>query len=214
MHDAMVAEEGEGAEDLDREPTDEGRREAGEAVGLDELVQVDAQQLGDDAEVTSERERVDHSNDKVLLVGVLQVESLANARGGSHRPTHPVDEVLEDLDLDQSLVVEPLLVPNDLDRDHLARLVIPALQYLPERSLAEDVDGFVAVEDVIVRHEEVVAPLVVEAKVVRRVVLGRRLLLAVGADKVDLFVLADLLLLIVGEVSRVERESVCTRKNG
>ena len=109
--------------------------------------------------------------------------------------------------------MEALLVPNDLDRDHVAGLVIPALKNLPERSLAKNVDGLVAVEDVVVRHEEVVAPLVVEAKVVRWVILVRRLLLAVWTDEVDLVVLADLVLFVVREVSRVQRESVCiTRK--
>lgn len=52
----MVAQQRERAENLSRKATDEGGREAGEAVGLDELVEVDAEQLGDDAEMTAEGE--------------------------------------------------------------------------------------------------------------------------------------------------------------
>jgi hypothetical protein len=71
MNDAMVVEQDERLNDLTREPSNERRREAGETVGLDELVEVDAEQLGDDAEVTTESEGFDHADDVVLLVGVL-----------------------------------------------------------------------------------------------------------------------------------------------
>lgn len=108
-------------------------------------------------------------------------------------------------------MVEPLLVANNLDGHHLARLVIAALEHLAERSFAEDVDDFVAIHDVVVRDEEVVAAVVVKAVIVRRVLFGALLLVAVGTDEVDLFVLVDLLLLVRREVARVEREGVCDK---
>lgn len=71
VDDAVLAQEDERLEHLDREPANEGRREADEAVGLDELVQVDAQKLGRDAEVVPEVEVLRHDDDAVLLVGIL-----------------------------------------------------------------------------------------------------------------------------------------------
>lgn len=71
MHDSMLTQQDEGLEHLTGEPPDEGRREACKAVGLDELVEVDAEQLGCDAEVISEVEVLSHGNDAVLLLGVL-----------------------------------------------------------------------------------------------------------------------------------------------
>lgn len=133
--------------------------------------------------------------------------------GREKRIAHPFDEVLKHLDLDERLVVEALLVPDDLDRDHLARLVVAALEDLAEGTLAKDVDDLVTEPDVVVGDKEVVAALVVEAKVVRRVVLGRHLLVAVRADKVDLVVLSDLLLLVFGQVPRVERRGICKAKS-
>jgi hypothetical protein len=120
-----------------------------------------------------------------------------------------LDEIVEHLDLDERLVMEPLLVANDLDGDHVARLVIAALEHLSERALAEDVDDLVAVHDVVMRDEEVVATVVVKAVVVCRVLFGILLLVAVRADKVDLLVLLDLLLLVRREIARVERQSIC-----
>ena len=103
--------------------------------------------------------------------------------------------------------MEPLLVPDDLDRDHVSRLVIAALQNLTERALAEDVDDFVAVLYVIVRDHEIVATLVVVAVIAGRVLLRRRLLLAVRSDEVDFAVLADLVAFERREIPRVQRSS-------
>lgn len=89
VDDSVMAKEREGAEDLAREATDEGGGEAGEAIGLDELVEVDAEQLGDDAQVTAEGEGLDHSNNKVLLVRVLHAKVSVHARCRKrHQLTH------------------------------------------------------------------------------------------------------------------------------
>lgn len=71
MHNSMLTQQDEGLEHLTGEPSDEGRREACKAVGLNELVEVDAEQLGCDAEVVSEVEVLSHGDDAVLLLGVL-----------------------------------------------------------------------------------------------------------------------------------------------
>lgn len=209
VDDAVVTEKRQRGKDLHREASDEDGRESSELVRLDELVEVDAEQLRDDAEVSSESERVDHPNDKVLLVGILQVETSVRGERRSGSRTNPFDKVLKHLNLDERLVVESLLVADDLDRDHLAGLVVTALHDLAEGSLAEDVDDLVAVEDLVVGDEEVVAALVVESKVVERDVLARGLLVALGPDEVDFLVLADLLLLVVGEVPSVQRDGIC-----
>lgn len=110
--------------------------------------------------------------------------------------------------------MEPLLVPDDLDCHHVSRLVIAALQNLTERALAEDIDDFVAVLYVIVRDHEIIATLVVVAVVAGRVLLRRRLLLAVRADEVDLAVLADLVAFERRQIPRVQRPSFLGAERG
>lgn len=105
-------------------------------------------------------------------------------------------------------MVETLLVANNLDRHHFTSFVVSTLKNLAERPLAQNVNHFVAIEDMIVGDEEIVATFVVVAEVVRRIAFARWLLLAVGADKVDLFVVSNFLLLVVCEIARVERNRV------
>lgn len=109
-------------------------------------------------------------------------------------------------------MVESFFVANDLDRDHVSRLVIAALKNLAERAFAEDVDDLVAIVKMIVRDEKVVTPLVIVSVVVCRVLLRRGLLLAVRPNEVDLAVVADLLLFVGREEARVERQSVYERE--
>lgn len=78
MHNAMLAKKRQAAEDLDGETPNEGRREASKAIRLDKLVEVDAEKLGDDAEVAAEREGLDHPYDMVFLLGVLRRRSSAS----------------------------------------------------------------------------------------------------------------------------------------
>lgn len=125
-------------------------------------------------------------------------------RGREGRRTNPFDEVLENLDLDKRLVMEAFLVADDLDSNHITRLVIAALENLSERSLPENVNDLVAEHDVVVRDDEIVSAFVVVAEVVERDFLCCGLLVAVGADEVDLAVVEDFLLLVRGEVARVE----------
>lgn len=41
--------------------------------------------------------------------------------------TYPFAKVIQNLDLDQCLMVEPLLVADDLDRNRLTGLMVPAI---------------------------------------------------------------------------------------
>lgn len=64
-------------------------------------------------------------------------------------------------------MVEPLLIPDDLDRHKLIGLVVVALEGLPEAALANRLEDLVAVTQVILHDYLIVASVVVEALVVR-----------------------------------------------
>lgn len=130
--------------------------------------------------MSSEGERVDHSNDKMLLIWILRDKgkrklSLPEQKSEERRKreTYPFDKVLEYFDLHESLVVESLLVANDFDSDHVSSLVISALQNLTERTFSENVDNLVAIVEVIVRNQEVIASLIVISVVVCRMLFRR-----------------------------------------
>lgn len=71
VDDTVVTHEDQAREELVREAPDQRRREADELVRLDELVEVDGEKLGGDAEVIAEVEGLDHADNVVLLVRVL-----------------------------------------------------------------------------------------------------------------------------------------------
>ena len=61
--------------------------------------------------------------------------------------------------------MEPFLVADDLDGDKDARLVVDASHDLPKASLAEHIDNLVPIGKMIPRHNRIVSPVVVIAKV-------------------------------------------------
>ena len=71
MDDPVLAHQHEGREHLACKPSDKRRCESGKPIGLDEFVQVDAQELGDDAKMVAERKVLIHLQDVVLLLGIL-----------------------------------------------------------------------------------------------------------------------------------------------
>lgn len=93
-------------------------------------------------------------------------------------------------------MVEPLLVADDLDRNRLASLMVPAIQDLTERALAKRIHDLIAVSKVIIVNNEVVATLVVVPKVVGRKVRMSLLLLAACTDAVHLRIVETLLALV------------------
>ena len=71
VNDAMVAHERQRLQHLARETTNETGREAMEVVRLDQFVEVDAQELHRNAEMSAEVEVLRHLDDMVLLLGIL-----------------------------------------------------------------------------------------------------------------------------------------------
>lgn len=115
VDDLLLLQKNQRGQDLLAETTDQTQREALELVCFDELVQVHAKQLRGDAKMASEVEalcKVDHT---VLVVGILNTFVSNLLHPLSLMPTYPFAKLLENVDLNQSLLVEPLLVTNDLD---------------------------------------------------------------------------------------------------
>lgn len=79
--------------------------------------------------MVTEVEVVYHMNDVVLIVSVLRrnKERIKHSPQ-STRPTHLFSQGIQYLDFHQSLVVEPFLVPDDLDGHRLVGLVVKALK--------------------------------------------------------------------------------------
>lgn len=96
-------------------------------------------------------------------------------------------------------MVEPLLVSNDLHRDGLPSAVIPTVQDLTERALAQVANDLVSVCQVVTHDDLIVTPLVIIPKVVRGVIRRRPLLPALRSDAVDRRVIQDFLALILGQ---------------
>lgn len=71
MDDALGLEEDQRGEELAGEAADEAKAEASEIVGFDELVEVYAEELGRDAEVAAEVERLGEGNHRMFGFGVL-----------------------------------------------------------------------------------------------------------------------------------------------
>jgi hypothetical protein len=98
--------------------------------------------------VPSEDLVVDDSDDVVVVVFVF------------------VFQILQDSQLDSSLVLEPFLVPDDFDCNHLLLLVVKALQRLAKTTAANFFKDFVAECKMVFHHDLVISALVVIAKVV------------------------------------------------
>ena len=149
-----------------------------ELVPLDQLVQVHAEELKGEAHVVAEREVVDEVDDVVGAVRVL------------------LPQVLQYPYLLHGLAVETLLVPHNLERHVLLRLVVERLENLPETTLPQHLDHLVAIMHVIARHGQVAPGLVVIAAIVGGPAHPLTLL-GLLARKVDLRV-AEYLLLLEG----------------
>lgn len=93
-------------------------------------------------------------------------------------------------------MVKPLLVADDLDRNRLTSLMVPAIQDLTERALAKRIHDLIAVSKVIVVDNEVVAALVVVPKVVGREIWMGLLLQAACTDAVYLRIVEALFALV------------------
>ena len=112
MHDSIGPHQLQRRQHLRSKSPDQNSRESGKLIRLDQFKEVDAQQLGHDAKVTSEIEAIRHAY-HVVFIGRI-----------------PLDQLLQDFDLDKGLRVEPMLVPDNLDGHRATCLVIPTLNHL------------------------------------------------------------------------------------
>lgn len=135
MHNPVMTHQGQGSQHLTSEPPDESRRESDEAVCLDELVEIDAQQLHGDAQVTAEIEVLSHLDHMVLLfriLGCVVLKVSFKIRNPFRNKTYPFPKVVQDLDLNERLMVEAFLVADDFDGGRLPGCVVSTLKNLPE----------------------------------------------------------------------------------
>ena len=145
MDDLLLLHVFQRLQDLDCESSDEIHREF---MGLAEIIEVDGQELKHNADVLSEDEPILHP---YYIVQVLRVIVL---------------EVLEDLDLHSSLVLELLLVLHDFQCYELLVLVIEDFESLPEAALPDLSFHLIAVGDVVSFHELVIPILIIKPKIV------------------------------------------------
>ena len=162
MDSVLPAEEAERVEDLDAEPADQRQRDTHKAIVLEEFVQIGREQLQHDAEVASEGEVLEHAHYVGLVVWVTVAQMREDLRlgsgpgsgsdsgsnygsgyGSSYDAGYGSGEG-EDLRFDEGLLVEPLLIADDLDRDHLLSLVVVGTHHLPERAFANHIDDLIA----------------------------------------------------------------------
>ena len=88
-------------------------------------------------------------------------------------------QVLQDLQFHTRLVLEPLLIPDQLQTHYLLRLVVQTLQGLTETTLAQKLQHFKSISYVIFHNHFVVTAFVVIAAVE---LVGRGALDLFGAD--------------------------------
>lgn len=115
--------------------------------------------------------------------------------------------------LDEGLVVEALLVADDFDCHVLVGFVVQRPDDLAEAALADDLEDFVPVADVVVDHLVVAAVVVVVARVEGAARFGVDFA-RVQPEVVHLGVLFNLLLFVVGQAGAVVFEGLWKRERG
>ncbi|ETV99496.1 hypothetical protein H310_08171 [Aphanomyces invadans] len=147
VDNVVCVEKYEAVEQIDRDFLEQRHREAAKLLELQVLVQVDAEQLKHEAQVVPKHKRVEHCNHVASPVHVGTVQ------------------MLEQLDLHDRLLLEFLLVPDDLDRDHLPRRIVVALEHLAKRPAPQVPDDVVSIRNVVMHVDDVVAFVVVKPMV-------------------------------------------------
>ena len=72
MYDSMVTHKGQRPKYLGRESADKSSGESNKIIGLDQLVQVDAEELHSDAQMSTEIKVLCHLDNVVLFIGILE----------------------------------------------------------------------------------------------------------------------------------------------
>lgn len=181
------------------ETTNESRGEPDKAVGLDQLVEIDAEQFHGNAQMVAEVEVFSHFYNMMLLILVLK-SSVSTISAITCVNAHPFAEAIQDLDLYEGLVVEPLLVSDDLDGYRFTSAVVATMQHLSERSLAQCIDDFITVCQVVTIDDKIVTTLIVISMIVRRVIDSGWFFVTVSTNVIDRWVIENLLALIVRKV--------------
>jgi hypothetical protein len=71
VYNSLLPHDIQGCQQLMGESPNQGRAESNEAVRLDQLVEVDAQEFGDDAKMTTEEEIIRNLDKVMLVLGIL-----------------------------------------------------------------------------------------------------------------------------------------------
>ena len=131
MNDVVLFHVVKAYEKLDGEPADQTRRHALEVVTLDELVQIHAQHFESKYQVFAKDELLLDSNYIFLVVGVV------------------LAELFDDLGFDQALLVQPLFISQNFKSHDVLLHVVHALEHLPKRALAQPLNDFIPVSNVV-----------------------------------------------------------------
>ena len=167
---------------LDCKSSDEAIFKALVVVHLDELVQIDAVQIKDAAEMVSEYKVVSQLNHSFDVVRIAFLEKE------------------EELCFDCCLVVVLLLVLYKLDGNQLLMLVVHALDDLSESSLSNHLNELVSVSNMVLLLYPVVPFVIVITIINQPLQLGRLYLHLVLAEVKQLLILVNLCFLEVSQV--------------
>lgn len=141
-------------EELNCEAADQADGDALEVVAFDKLIEIHTQHFKNQDQMLAEDKFLFDADDILFVFGVI------------------VTQLLEDLRLDQSLLVEALFVSEDFKSSIFLILMIEALEDLAKAALAKPVDDLEAVADMLALLGDVLILVIVEAVVVHAV--GRR----------------------------------------
>lgn len=96
--------------------------------------------------------------------------------------------------------MKAFLVADDLDSDGFTSAVIATVEHLTKGALAQGVYDLIAISQVVVIDDQIVASLVVVPKVVRRFVRVRGLLLAIRANIIHRWEIQNFLPLVIRQL--------------
>lgn len=147
VNDLLGVQQYETAQDLLCEAANELERKSLEIMGLDELVKIHAQKFSRYAQMTAEIETLSEIDHAVTAMRI------------------PFLELLQKIHLNESLLVESFLVPDDFDRDEAAGFVINTSHDLSETSLAQNINHLISICKVIADNNVVIAPIVIVAEI-------------------------------------------------
>ncbi len=85
---------------------------------------------------------------------------------GLRRNSYPCAKLVEDPNLNQSLMMKTLFVPDYLDCHGLSRTMVAAMQNLTEGAFPQGIHYLVTIRQVITMNDEIVSPVIIIAMVV------------------------------------------------